>query len=186
MTVFALPSCNPITRNVSESTEFTLFAFEIFFRKLLTLGSNRLTAVVKREVKVERRTPPVPKKVHHMIPHPEFWHWPPPFHWPPPGHPDLPEDVQGCGVNITPPCWKFLYNLPAVNPPAINGNSLGLYEQGDYFAISDLESYLKMYDPQIPSDYLPIPAPIDGADYSVPASNTNLVGGEADIDVDIA
>jgi tripeptidyl-peptidase-1 len=115
-----------------------------------------------------------------MIPSPQSWHWKPP------GAPSLPEDVQGCGVNITPPCWKYLYQLPAVNPPATKENSLGLYEQGDYFAESDVESYLKRYDPNIPSDTLPIPALIDGAEYSAPANNTVLVGGEANIDIDIA
>jgi len=32
----------------------------------------------------------------------------------------------------------------------------------------------------------PIPALIDGANFSEPASNTVLVGGEANIDIDIA
>lgn len=100
--------------------------------------------------------------------------------------PGLPEDVQACGVNITPPCWKALYQLPTVLPPATEGNSLGLFEQGDYFAISDVQSYLKTYAPNIPIDHLPIPALIDGAEYAAPANDTDLVGGEADIDIDIA
>ena len=98
----------------------------------------------------------------------------------------MPEDVQGCGVNITPPCWRALYGIPAVLPKATPGNSLGLFEQGDYFAESDLKSYLEMFDPEIPANTLPIPALIDGADFSEPANNTVLVGGEADIDIDIA
>jgi tripeptidyl-peptidase-1 len=99
---------------------------------------------------------------------------------------NLPEDVQGCGVNITPPCWKALYQLPEVSPPVTSENSFGLFEQGDYFAISDLQSYLKLFAPHIPIDHLPIPALIDGAAFSEPASNTVLVGGEADIDIEIA
>jgi tripeptidyl-peptidase-1 len=104
----------------------------------------------------------------------------------PSGAENLPEDVQGCGLNITPPCWKALYKLPKVNPPSTPENSLGLFEQGDYFAISDVQSYLKTYAPYVPLDHLPIPALIDGAAYSEPASNTTLVEGEADIDIDIA
>lgn len=104
----------------------------------------------------------------------------------PPGSGSLPEDVQGCGVNITPPCWKALYQLPQVSPPVTSANSFGLFEQGDYFAISDVQSYLKLFAPHIPINHLPIPALIDGAEYSAPANNTLLVGGEANIDIDIA
>jgi tripeptidyl-peptidase I len=104
----------------------------------------------------------------------------------PPGVGSLPEDVQGCGVNITPPCWKALYKLPEVSPPVTSANSLGLFEQGDYFAISDVQSYLELFAPYVPIDHLPIPALIDGAEYSAPANNTLLVGGEANIDIDIA
>lgn len=52
--------------------------------------------------------------------------------------------------------------------------------------MSDVQSYLKLFAPHIPIDHLPIPALIDGAEYSAPANNTLLVGGEADIDIDIA
>jgi tripeptidyl-peptidase-1 len=104
----------------------------------------------------------------------------------PAGAENLPADVQECGINITPPCWKALYKLPKVNPPAIPGNSLGLFEQGDYIAVSDVQSYLTTYAPYVPLDHLPIPALIDGAAYSFPANNTLYVGGEANIDVDIA
>jgi tripeptidyl-peptidase I len=115
-----------------------------------------------------------------MLPPPKNWHQKPS------GVGNLPEDVQGCGVNITPPCWKALYQLPAVSPPATKANSLGLFEQGDYFAVSDVQSYLELYASNVPIDHLPIPALIDGAEYSAPATDTELVGGEADLDIDIA
>jgi len=73
-----------------------------------------------------------------------------------------------------------------VNPPSTPANSLGLFEQGDYFAISDVQSYLTEFAPYVPLDHLPIPALIDGAAYSEPANNTDLVGGEANLDIDIA
>ena len=114
------------------------------------------------------------------MPPPENWHWKPP------GAGSLPEDVQGCGVNITPPCWRALYQIPAVLPKATKENSLGLFEQGDYFAKSDIKSYLELFSPEIPPDTLPIPALIDGANFSVPAYDTYLDTGESDIDIDIA
>ncbi|KAN0112550.1 subtilisin-like protein [Hyaloscypha variabilis] len=141
----------------------------------------KLTPVVKRDIKVARRsTPPFKKSTHHSLPLPETW---PQL---PPAAGSLPADVQGCGVNITPPCWKALYKLPDVNPPSTPANSLGLFEQGDYFAISDIQSYLTAFAPYVPLDHLPIPALIDGAAYSEPANNTDLVGGEANLDIDIA
>lgn len=139
----------------------------------------KLTPVVKRDVKVERRTTPTFKKSHHMLPPPENWHYKPP------GAGSLPEDVQGCGVNMTPPCWRALYGIPE-GMPASKGNSLGLFEQGDYFAKSDIKSYFELFSPNVPLDTLPIPALIDGANFSVPAYATDLDTGESDIDLDIA
>lgn len=98
----------------------------------------------------------------------------------------LPTDVQACGVNITYACWKALYKLPDVIPELTAGNSLGLFEQGDYFAEADVDLYFKEFAPFVPQGTYPIPALIDGADFSEPQSNTALVGGEADIDIDIA
>jgi tripeptidyl-peptidase-1 len=141
----------------------------------------QLTPVIKRDIKATRQSPPpIKKTTYHSLPQPENWDQLPP------GVGNLPEDVQGCGVNITPPCWKALYQLPEYNPPSTTANSLGLYEQGDYFAISDVQSYLAKYAPYVPLDHLPIPALIDGAAYSFPANNTDYVGGEANIDIDIA
>lgn len=37
--------------------------------------------------------------------------------WPkPPAHSGLPPDLQNCGVNITPPCIRALYDIPAGKP----------------------------------------------------------------------
>ena len=100
---------------------------------LLTLFFLKLTPVVKRDIKVARRSAPAIKKTaHHTLPMPEHGIQLPAAAG------KLPPDVQGCGFNITPPCWKALYKLPEVNPPATPGNSLGLYEQGDYIAVSDI------------------------------------------------
>lgn len=96
----------------------------------------------------------------------------------------LPADLQGCGRNMTPTCIKAMYHIPDATT-ATPGNSLGLYEQGDYFAKSDLDLFYAKYAPHIPQGTYPIPALIDGANFSVPA-NSPLNTGESDIDIDMA
>ncbi|OQD85399.1 hypothetical protein PENANT_c010G10600 [Penicillium antarcticum] len=96
----------------------------------------------------------------------------------------LPKNLQTCGSEMTPDCIRALYHIP-VAKKAAKGNSLGLYEQGDYFAKSDLDLFYKEYSPNVPQGTYPIPALIDGANYSVPASSS-LNGGESDIDIDMA
>ncbi|KAJ6172130.1 Aorsin [Penicillium chermesinum] len=97
---------------------------------------------------------------------------------------NLPTELQDCGVNITPACLKAMYGIPDATK-ATKGNSLGLYEQGDYFAEEDLDLYWAKYAPWVPQGTYPIPALIDGANYSVPTTSA-LNGGEADIDIDMA
>ncbi|PYH95640.1 subtilisin-like protein [Aspergillus ellipticus CBS 707.79] len=96
----------------------------------------------------------------------------------------LPEDLQACGYNITPSCIKALYHIPDADK-ATPGNTLGLYEQGDYFAKSDIDLFYQEYAPWVPQGTYPIPAMIDGAEYGV-ASNSSLNTGESDIDIDMA
>ncbi|KAJ5787152.1 Peptidase S8/S53 subtilisin/kexin/sedolisin [Penicillium paradoxum] len=96
----------------------------------------------------------------------------------------LPADLQNCGSDMTPACIKALYKIPDATK-AHKDNSLGLYEQGDYFAKSDLDLYYKDYAPWIPQGTYPIPALIDGANYSVPDWSP-LNTGESDIDIDMA
>lgn len=96
----------------------------------------------------------------------------------------LPADLQRCGTDMTPACIKALYDIPDATKAA-KGNSLGLYEQGDYFAKSDLDLYYKHFAPWIPRGTYPTPALIDGANFSVP-DYSPLNAGEADIDIDMA
>lgn len=102
----------------------------------------------------------------------------------PPAAKSLPTDLQNCGSAITPPCIRALYDIP-IAKRATPGNSLGLYEQGDYISTEDLDGYYKAVAPWIPQGTYPIPALIDGANFSAP-SDSSLVGGEADLDVEIA
>ncbi|KAF8856879.1 putative protease S8 tripeptidyl peptidase I [Acephala macrosclerotiorum] len=96
----------------------------------------------------------------------------------------LPPALQNCSTNITPDCIRALYGIPA-NPVAVPGNSLGLYQQGSYFAESDVNLFFEKYASYVPQNTFPINASIDGGSYSVPASS-DLNSGEANIDIEMA
>ena len=85
---------------------------------------------------------------------------------------------------MTPACIKALYSIPDATK-ATGDNSLGLYQQGSYFAESDVDSYFAKYATYVPQGTFPINATIDGASYSVPASS-GLNSGEANIDIEMA
>ena len=95
----------------------------------------------------------------------------------------LPPSLVNCSTQMTPTCIKALYSIPNATR-STPGNSLGLYQQGSYFAESDLNLYLAAYTPEIPQGTFPINASIDGASYSVPA-NSALNSGEALIDIEM-
>ncbi|KAL1979563.1 hypothetical protein VTN96DRAFT_5563 [Rasamsonia emersonii] len=143
----------------------------------------KLTPVVKRTVQVKRESHLYPKRPNRVSlqssPFDGF-----PLDYKPPSAANLPEDLQGCGRNITPTCIKALYQIPNATL-ATPGNSLGLYEQGDYFNEGDVNLFYAEYAPWVPQGTFPIPALIDGANYSVPAYSP-WNGGEADIDIDMA
>lgn len=105
-----------------------------------------------------------------------------PWHIPPPAY-NLSADLSACGVNITPPCLRALYGIPVAH---INDsvNSLGLYEQGDYYSGADIDSYFASFQTRVPQGTRPILKSIDGGVAPVVASNPNN-GGESDIDIDI-
>jgi tripeptidyl-peptidase-1 len=96
----------------------------------------------------------------------------------------LPAALQNCSTAITKACIQALYGIPDA-PAAVPGNSLGLYEQGSYFAESDVNAYYAKYAPEIPQNTFPINASIDGGSYSVPASSAEN-SGEANIDIEMA
>ncbi|KAF3024282.1 hypothetical protein E8E14_013162 [Neopestalotiopsis sp. 37M] len=97
----------------------------------------------------------------------------------------LPDDLQGCGQNITPPCYRALYDIP-IPDGAVPGLGVGVYEQGDYFAKGDLDESYAAYAPWVPEGTYPIPALVDGAQYDFPQNATDWVGGEANLDIFIA
>lgn len=96
----------------------------------------------------------------------------------------LPEILQDCGENITPACIKALYGIP---PAHLNDsvNSLGIYEDGDYYAQEDLDLFFANYAPNVPNGTHPTPAFIDGASAPVPVNDSSNTG-ESDIDMDMS
>jgi tripeptidyl-peptidase-1 len=144
----------------------------------------KLTPVVKRTVKAKRTTAVQQKKKVNRISSDSVPFDGVAWDWKPAAAAHLPSDVQGCGRNMTPACIKALYGIPNANK-ATPGNSLGLFEQGDYFAKSDLDLFYAEYAPNVPQGTYPIPALVDGANFSVPA-DSSLNGGESDIDIDMA
>jgi tripeptidyl-peptidase I len=87
-------------------------------------------------------------------------HWNPPGHspWhPPPGAHNLPQDLQDCGRNITPTCIRALYDIPRAHHTD-EVNALGLFEEGDFYAQSDLNSFFAEYAPYVPQGTHPVPA----------------------------
>jgi tripeptidyl-peptidase-1 len=136
----------------------------------------KLTPVVKRTVKTKRGTPYAVKAPIHVEVTEDSQAITA-------ADTSLPAALQGCSTNITPACIKALYGIPNATL-ATPGNSLGLYQQGSYFAESDIDAYFKAYAPYVPQGTYPINASIDGASYSVdPASELN--SGEANIDIDM-
>lgn len=97
----------------------------------------------------------------------------------------LDEDLQGCGQNMTPTCYRALYDIP-IPTNATPGLGVGLYEQGDYFAKADLDESFAAYAPWVPQGTYPISGVIDGASYDYPQDATDWVGGEANLDIFIA
>ncbi|MCJ1355544.1 MAG: hypothetical protein MMC33_005536 [Icmadophila ericetorum] len=135
---------------------------------------------VKRSTKVEQRSLSSVKGVQRTSSPPESVN----VHFMPQAAMALPPDLRGCGVNITPPCIKALYHIPDATR-ATPDNSLGLFEQGSYFNKEDVNLFYAQYAPYVPQGTFPIPALIDGANYSV-SLDSSFNSGEANIDIDMA
>lgn len=74
----------------------------------VALSSNMIKSHVKREWPHHRGPSFKPPGPHRWNPHNQ-----PPWHQPP-GAGELPADLRGCAVNITPTCLRALYGIPKV------------------------------------------------------------------------
>jgi tripeptidyl-peptidase-1 len=80
-----------------------------------------------------------------------------------------------------------LYKIPETpeypNKTARADNSLGIFEEGDFYAQEDLDLHFANFTPRIPKGTHPTPAFIDGAKAPVPVRDA---GGESDLDFELA
>ncbi|PWY96667.1 aorsin [Aspergillus sclerotioniger CBS 115572] len=88
-----------------------------------------------------------------------------------------------CDEVITPACVAALYKIPHASANVSANNSLGIFEEGDYYAQEDLNLFFRNFTPYIPQGTHPKPAFIDGADAPV---NTSDAGAESDLDFQLA
>lgn len=62
---------------------------------------------------------------------------------------------------------------------ATPGYELGLFEQGDYFDIPDLNKWFAKWAPWVPQGTIPKVFSVDGGEAPVPCTNPNDCGGES-------
>ncbi|PYH90287.1 aorsin [Aspergillus ellipticus CBS 707.79] len=91
--------------------------------------------------------------------------------------------LSTCDELITPACVAALYKIPPTSPNVSASNSLGIFEEGDYYAQEDLDLFFANYTPYIPQGTHPKPAFIDGAEAPVPVE---YAGAESDLDMQLA
>jgi len=96
-------------------------------------------------------------------------------------------DLSTCDEYITPACIRALYGVPPV-PEYLYGkprsdNSLGIFEEGDYYAQEDLNLFFANFTPYIPQGTHPTPAFIDGATAPTDVADA---GGESDLDFELS
>jgi tripeptidyl-peptidase-1 len=84
---------------------------------------------------------------------------------------------------MTPTCYKALYQIPNAKG-ATPGNSLGIFETGDFYNQEDLNEFFAAYAPWVPQGTSPIPAFIDGAVAEAPQNSSQILG-ESDLDIDL-
>ncbi|KAL7928922.1 subtilisin-like protein [Trichoderma chlorosporum] len=95
------------------------------------------------------------------------------------------DDLSNCDQVITPQCLQALYNFKAPDPNAkvSKNNSFGLFEEGDYYAQSDFNSFFTEYFPTIPNGTHPTLNSIDGGFAPVAPEDA---GGESNLDFELA
>lgn len=94
----------------------------------------------------------------------------------------LTTSAANCADAITPDCIAQLYQIPPVTIPPSPDNSLGIFEEGDQYNQTDLNSYWAAYPSSgIPNGTAPILKSIDGG--TAPGS---LVDGESNLDFSLA
>lgn len=94
-------------------------------------------------------------------------------------------DLANCDELITPACIRALYHFDAPSPNATvsANNSLGIFEESDYYAQEDFDLFFSKYTPYIANGTHPILDSVDGGEAPV---DTADAGGESDLDFELA
>lgn len=89
--------------------------------------------------------------------------------------------LADCDEFITPVCLQALYNFKAPGPNATvsSNNSIGIFEEGDFYAQEDFDSFFATYTPYIPNGTHPVLDSVDGAEAPVALEDA---GGESNLD----
>lgn len=89
--------------------------------------------------------------------------------------------LDDCDEFITPPCLRALYNFEAPSPNATvsSNNSIGIFEEGDFYAQEDFNSFFTKYTPYIPNGTHPLLDSVDGGEAPVDLADA---GGESNLD----
>jgi tripeptidyl-peptidase-1 len=91
-------------------------------------------------------------------------------------------NLSSCDIAITPKCIQALYQIPPANSSQ-DGNSMGLFEEGDYYAGEDLDLFFKNMSPNIPQGTRPILNAVESGDSPVSKANAGI---ESDLDMQLA
>lgn len=89
--------------------------------------------------------------------------------------------LADCDEFITPVCLQALYNFEAPSPNATvsSNNSIGIFEEGDFYAQEDFNSFFTKYTPYIPNGTHPVLDSVDGGEAPVALADA---GGESNLD----
>ncbi|KUJ20186.1 subtilisin-like protein [Mollisia scopiformis] len=97
------------------------------------------------------------------------------------------DDLSQCYNALTPACLRALYGFPETpeypGGQARTDNSLGIFEEGDFYDQADLDTFFANFTPYIPQGTHPVPAFIDGAQAPVPQYDA---GPESDLDLQLS
>ena len=112
--------------------------------------------------------------------------WQYPKHRPSPHMPKNDTELDTCDIAITPACLQALYDFEPLPPNAAvsPNNSMGIFEEGDFYAQQDLNSFYTNFTSYIPNGTHPILDSIDGG--TAPVTNISQAGGEANLDFELA
>lgn len=89
--------------------------------------------------------------------------------------------LADCDEFITPACLRALYNFKAPSPNATvsSNNTIGIFEEGDFYAQEDFNSFFTKYTPYIPNGTHPVLDSVDGGEAPVDLADA---GGESNLD----